>query len=263
MTTSPTLSDEQTNRQLEFINLLPELYGEGLTTTFPCPLDLFTEIIHINRLRSIVQSLKVANSAALAQLASDILDRICAFNTDRWAERIICSLAQREAKAYPQCSSTPSYSETMSLLPSESTWRLLANVFRQAVMLYCLRAFIEMQQRLVKHQASIVASQQSLMSSLEEIFDSPTPTFMNLQKTLLWPLLIAGLGVRPRTHEATFIQNKLVWLSTTLGTSSSQLAKSLLEDFWQGKGFVRLKQSISEQSWRWEDVFKSPHAFVV
>src|SRR3954453_19994807 len=86
-TTTPGLRRTKTELQVKNIDLLPFMYGGGLSTTFPCPLELFVEIIRINHLRSIKTDSQTP-CTHVHQGTLDVRRRIADFSPEKWAHHL-------------------------------------------------------------------------------------------------------------------------------------------------------------------------------
>jgi len=64
------------------INLLPILYGNGLSSCFPCSPELFVAVIRINHLRAQFHSASQSDATDRHAAAMDILGAIRAFVPD-------------------------------------------------------------------------------------------------------------------------------------------------------------------------------------
>lgn len=207
------------------------------------------------------QSMGCVGRGALAQLAKHIVDRLSAFDPERWADQNFRPSRhdKEEVKAHDIVLSSAAQVQN----PSFTTWVLLATIFRNAATAYCLRAFADNLQCTKSDRALIDNIQNALLVSLHELYKDRSSYVTHLQKMQLWPLFIAGLGVIPNSQDSNFIIDKLDWLRWALGTSSALAAKSLLESHWERRHSSRRTDNSEIQSWRWEDVFHSPNAFIV
>lgn len=81
-TTAPRVEAERALRQLEMISLLPTLYGNGLSTSLPCPPDLLSDIISINYLRS-EPGTTLSRGIDVKTAALNILKRVESFSAEK------------------------------------------------------------------------------------------------------------------------------------------------------------------------------------
>jgi hypothetical protein len=252
-TTSPNVEIDSARRQLEVISLLPVLYGNGLTTCFPCPPDLLAEIIRINHLRSRFPSVSAANThptllrEAKHSAGLDILRRVKAFPTDKWAAEVVVGLAK---------------SDTPASEAGFSGWHAIATIYQSAIAIYCMASLFQDAEPCAPDDttppdqlgprevlaAARKACSAMLLSRLREV-----SRCTQLRKLVLWPLFVAGVEAEDKETER-FITGELQWISNAIGGAAPLVAKELLE-----KRVWRLRSGRRS----WDGLFDQPYVFVI
>ncbi|KAI8724138.1 Zn(2)-C6 fungal-type domain-containing protein [Fusarium sp. LHS14.1] len=246
--TAPAPEVERTNRQLEYIGLLPSMYGVGLWTSLPCPPELLADIILVNHMRA-----TATDDPLFAQhqhsSAIDLLERIMVFSVDDWAASI---------NPYPQPKTSD---KTVIQRQTELLgWQRVAYIYQSAVALYCISSLLTPDYNSNNIQAASgidVSSRQSSCRKalLQDLRDVALDPKSELRKYLMWPTVIAGieLDADDETSKA-FILDELAWASKMFGTASLLVAQDLLKRIWgSGKTGTR----------NWDDLFDRPYAFVM
>lgn len=246
--TAPAPEVQRTNRQLEYIGLLPSMYGVGLWTSLPCPPELLADIIIVNHMRA-----TVTDDPLFAQhqhsSAVDLLKRVMAFSVDDWAASI-------NPHPQPKSSDKTVVQRQTELLG----WQRVAYIYQSAVALYCISALLTPGCNTNSPQTTSDIDISSLQSScrkalLQDLRDVALDPKSELRKYLMWPTVIAGveLDVDDETSQA-FILEELAWASKMFGTASLLVAQDLLKRIWgSGKTGTR----------NWDDLFDRPYAFVM
>lgn len=246
--TAPAPEVDRTNRQLEYIGLLPSMYGVGLWTSLPCPPELLADIILVNHMRA-----TATDDPLFAQhqhsSAVDLLKRIMAFSVEDWAATI---------NPYPQPKSSD---KTVIQRQSELLgWQRVAYIYQSAVALYCISALLNPERNSNNNQTAPDFDILSLQSScrkalLQDLRDVASDQKSELRKYLMWPTVIAGveLDADDDTSKA-FILEELGWASKMFGTASLLVAQDLLKRIWN---------SGRTKTRRWDDLFDRPYAFVM
>jgi len=263
-TTSPPLDNAKAASQLEIIRVLPTLYGNGLSTCFPCPLELFVDIIHINHLRS-REKYTVTSTQDIRGAYLIILGQINTFSPEAWAAQVASD--QNGGCGPPACSRKAS-DHTKSHESSFAGWLSLAYAYQSAVAIYCTSSLSSLEDRSLRSQDRVETDgitstktpyREALYLHLRKIQLLPPGQNAQLWKLLIWPLVIAGIEAPPGDEiSKSFVREQLAWLSASLGTSSPLVAKRLLEKVWQ-----------SGESWlcgdrrRWDVIFDHPYVFVI
>ncbi|KAK1832600.1 arginine metabolism regulation protein II [Podospora conica] len=222
-TTSPHISPESARNQLETIDLMPILYGNGLETGFPCPPALFTLIIRINHLRAQFQaaqgSLSVQDRYACAL---DLLNQVRSCPIDSWARTATFESSSHGVSTRPS--------------PGFGQWQSVARIFQCAVDLYCIASLLHHTSDTssggvtfpqLSPQTVLAStrkrSQEMLLQELGKI-----QACAQLRKMLLWPVVMAGIGAGDEATRSV-IENELDWISKTMGTASPLLARRFLK----------------------------------
>jgi hypothetical protein len=249
-TTSPRVEIGSARKHLDLITLIPVLYGNGLNTCFPCPPDLLTEIIRINHLRSLLHGSAVPGDTdpvllreSRCSAALDILRRIRAFPTDKWAAEVVVGLCGGSSASQPDLAG----------------WHAVASIYQSAVAIYCISSLLhdecgnsnrlddQLGPRQVLNNARD-ACRRVLVSRLREV-----TSCTQLRKLVLWPLVVAGVEAEDEDTKK-FVVGELTWVSNALGTAAPLVAKDLLENrVW--------RLGLGGRSW--DELFDQPYVFVI
>lgn len=242
-TTSPSVTTDKARNHLELITLIPVLYGNGLSTCFPCPPDLLTEVIRINHLRSLfchsaasasTDASLVRESKSLAGL--DILRRIRAFSTDKWAADVAVGLSRG----------------ALASQPDFAGWHAIACIYQSAIEIYCIASLLHQEDDQIRPRQALHDTREvcrrNLVSRLHEVTNCT-----RLRKLVLWPLVVAGLEAEDETTKE-FVVGELAWTSNALGTAAPLVAKDLLENRVWRLGLGRRG---------WGELFDQPYVFVI
>ncbi|GAB1318370.1 Arginine metabolism regulation protein II [Madurella fahalii] len=245
-TTSPEVGVDSARNHLELITLLPVLYGNGLATCFPCPPDLFIEIIHINHLRSRLRGAAAAvgqDTMALrrdkSSAALDVLRRIRAFQIDKWAAEVGFDKAGERV--------------------GFGGWQIIAYIYQSAIAIYCIASLLYdnteacsgMDTDRYLGPREVISKTRDvcrsvLLSRLREACGST-----QLRKLVLWPLVVAGIEAEDHATKR-FVLEELQWISSSLGTAAPLIAKDFLEQrVW------RCKRGA------WDSLFDQSYVFVL
>ncbi|KAH6955873.1 fungal-specific transcription factor domain-containing protein [Ilyonectria sp. MPI-CAGE-AT-0026] len=257
-TTAPRVEPERILRQLELISLLPSLYGNGLSTSLPCPPDLLSDIISINYLRSeLGPVLSRGNDVKTAAL--NILKRVESFSAEKW----IRDINQHEQR---QVCDDKALQEQIGTWD----WQSIAQIFQSAVALYCVSSLLGVDKVSTELQGDVsgdagldfhIATLQStyldvLLRNLKDIASSPKS---QLRKLVFWPLVIGGIHVNASDNESKeFILGELTWVSKALGIASPLVAKDLLRKIW-----ISLRRSKGNRHQCWGSLFDRPYVFAM
>lgn len=245
-TTSPEVGVDSARNHLALITLIPVLYGNGLATCFPCPPDLFIEIIHINHLRSRLRAAAMAagvDAVVLRQdkstAALDVLRRIRAFQVDRWAREVGFDSAGEQV--------------------GFGGWQTIAYIYQSAIAIYCIASLLYDNGEGCSGRntdpylgpCEVVfktrdACRSVLLSRLREACRST-----QLRKLVLWPLVVAGIEAEDHGTKR-FVLEELKWISSSLGTAAPLVARNFLE----------------QRVWRetrgvWDNLFGQSYVFVL
>ncbi|KAH6853258.1 fungal-specific transcription factor domain-containing protein [Chaetomium sp. MPI-CAGE-AT-0009] len=258
-TTSPRVEMRSARSQLELLSLLPVLYGNGLSTSFPCPPDLLAEVIHINHLRSVFQGGALLSADTdlvplgedpepLFSAALDVLRRIRSFSTDKWAAEVTISITRNQNPAPP----------------SLSGWHAIACIYQSAIAIYCIASLLHEAVGSPAHNTGLLADTpltrrevlaevrkmcaSTLLSRLQEVSKCT-----QLRKLVFWPLFVMGVEAEDEDTKR-FVTGELRWISHALGTAAPLVAKDLLQHrVWK----------LAMRKGGWDAMFDQSYVFVV
>lgn len=223
-TTTPPHEMAHPHLHIEHLELIKELYGDGRYPTLLCPPDLFYILIHINHLRTLPEK-DDQSMADLAQSAEALVQAIETFPYAEWAASV--PLAEH------------------ALLP-------IAEIYQCAVMIYCISS---LQSGQILPRSTVLNDlnrkhHNRLMDLLREGLTS-MELRVSLVKCMLWPLVIAGTGLRTGTvADRSFVEEQLMELCQDAGASLPPLAINLARRFW------------TSGDMGWDDCFNKPYVFV-
>ncbi|KAF9875482.1 hypothetical protein CkaCkLH20_06863 [Colletotrichum karsti] len=219
-TTCPASDLTMTVVQLDALELIMEHFATSASPFHMCPLPLFGEIIRINHLRARAQS---SGAEGLSSEAWKILDRVCGFLVEDWAER--------KSRFNPS---------------SKQDWMVLGSIHQSAVVIYCILSLQSL--AVLPSNAALrslcAAHGRALRNGLEEAVSSP-----KMKRFTIWPLAVLGVAA---VHEAAlrgFVASRLPGLSRDLGTCVPLTAQCVLERFW------------SSGKTRWDACFERAYVF--
>ncbi|OBT74320.1 hypothetical protein VF21_06868 [Pseudogymnoascus sp. 05NY08] len=250
-TTSPrsavALTDSWMNDQIQYLEIVSELYKTGLSTCFACPTELFVNIVQINQLRAAEQSL--ANIQQPTTSFQDILNHILQFSPLGWVATNLCD----QNPAIP--------SDIQSIETMMSGWISIAEIYHAAVTLYCLGSLTH-STGLIESIASTSQARNASYSSIKfhlikilSATDGPT----QMRKLLLWPLVIAGIETGSDDSSfRVFITTQLTLMSSELGTFAPIEARQFLESHWTSLDNCPLSQEKP-----WDLMFDKHFVFVL
>jgi hypothetical protein len=250
-TTSPCSTvahtDSWMNEQIQYLEIIPDLYKTGLSTCFACPTDLFVDIIRINLLRAAEQS--PTNIHQPTASFQDILNHILQFSPLEWVATNLCD----QNLAMP--------SDIQAIEPLMSGWLSLAEIYHASVTLYCLGSLTPLTgfvQSIALISEARTASYSSIKFHLTKIL-SATDGMTQMRKLLLWPLVIAGIETgSDDTSFRVFITTQLNLMSSALGTFAPIEARQFLESHWTSLDNCPLSQEKP-----WDLMFNKHFVFVL
>lgn len=249
-TTSPrstiTHTNSWINGQIQYLEIIPALYKNGLSTCFACPAELFVDIIRINQLRASHQLLSKTKMHQSTAFCQEILPHILQFSPLEWVATNLCD----QNPAMP--------SDIQAIESVMSGWLSIAEIYHAAVTLYCIGSLA----RFIPSDSPIsqarIASYSSIKFHLIKLF-SATDGMAQMRKLLLWPLIIAGIETGPDDIGFTsFITEQLNWMSSALGTFAPIEAIQFLESHWRSLDNYPLSQEKT-----WDSMFDKHFVFVV
>jgi hypothetical protein len=183
--------------------------------------------------------LKESSSSA----ALDILRRIRAFSTDKWAAEVVVGLSTGNRDSQPDLAG----------------WHAVACIYQSAIALYCIASLLQddcgnpigLGDQLGPRQALLDAKEAFRLVLLNRLREVSSCT--QLRKLILWPLVVAGVEAEDEDTKL-FVVGELVWISNALGTATPLVAKELLESrVW----------SLGLGGRSWGGLFDQPYVFVL
>ncbi|KAK4447954.1 fungal-specific transcription factor domain-containing protein [Podospora aff. communis PSN243] len=258
--TSPRPNLETTRNQLELMNIMSILYGNGLDTCVPCPPDLFVQIVRVNHLRAQLENVTSPSSSDRLSAALDILRRVKAYPVGQWAAEVAL------------CNRTPlSTIERGMSAPGFTGWLAMAKIFQCAIAIYCISSLFpgaggaggadsdsdELRADDTGHPATWTALAQARQNCLTILFDQlrNIKDFLQLRKFVLWPLVVAGTQVGSREETTkTFILEELSWISRAVGIAAPLVAKGFLQ---------KRVWSLELEERKWDELFDQAYLFAL
>jgi len=264
-TTSPNTKLDVTRNQVEMIDILPVLYGNGLDSCFPCPPGLFIEIIRVNHLRARLESALTSSEKQWTALpeadrlsaAMGILRRIKTYPVDQWATEIAF-----------HANFPPPGVEGSGLMPGFGGWLSMAHIFQCAIAIYCICSLFSeagSSGRAVNSDEyspddiepfeswDVLADARKtcltmLVRELRNVRDFP-----QLRKFVLWPLVVAGIASADEMTKK-FVLEELAWISRTVGIAAPLAAREFLQ---------RRAWLLGLRRKKWADLFDRPYLFAL
>ncbi|OLN96703.1 hypothetical protein CCHL11_02335 [Colletotrichum chlorophyti] len=221
-TTSPAHDQVSPITSYEMRDLISELFQTGYYPFFPCPLELFIHIIHINRLRSLAANPESADNMHQIQTGAEaLLVCILEFSPEAWSETKEDSRSEFLTMGRLYQSAVVLYGisslENLGAIPSTAGWKAVKAIHRS-----------------------------SLFALLEESAASPV-----LKSCTMWPLIVAGFEAKMGSSaDRAFVTRRMVTESRELGVYLPLAARDILERFWSS-GYTR-----------WDECFDKPYALV-
>lgn len=243
-TTTPIVAPHRARRQLELIDCIDGLYGEGMLICVPCPTKLLAEVIHISHFRSLrhEQVAPLSDGTDGHRESSDILPRILSFSPGPWALEV-CARVASEAKSVVG-------GKEPSSPPDTWDWESIGRIYQAAVALYCMASLPDSTDDCDTSLDLRSVLRDSLLQDLKQTSTDPNA---QLRKLVLWPLTILGLELDGSDEAAQrFIISEMEWNSATMGIASPLVAKDLLEKVWLSHG---------GRGTPWESLFDRPYVF--
>ncbi|KAF6840568.1 hypothetical protein CMUS01_03869 [Colletotrichum musicola] len=220
-TTSPAYDHVRIAPHEELMDLARDIYPLGLHPSNPIPMPLFLEIIRINNIRDQVSNGWMDKPSARAA-AEDIIRQIEAFDAKEHSRE-----GFYEDIAYNE---------------------LLGLMFQSATAVFCVAALQSVSALPANsHRLTVMRTAHSnrLYFLLEESRKHPV-----FQKSLQWPLLVAGVEAGLRVDKRRAVGEHYVRQSTDVGTPLPMHAMGVLRTFWDG------------ERTDWDACFDKPYAFV-
>lgn len=178
----------------------------GENTAYPWPKPLFSEIMQINRLRAEAHRSVQSCTASSLEWEVGILRRIRAFSPLAWGN----------AKASAQ-----------------ATWTLLADVYRDAVTLYCLLSTRHLEHPLQANANTEIRIEMAelLRKNLQEALALPP-----IQRFVLWPLIVLGVEAAVSSSALRFfVAGELRKMACFTGTHAPLAVLDVLRAAWKSR----------------------------
>ncbi|OGM47433.1 C6 finger domain protein [Aspergillus bombycis] len=200
-TTTPPSQHIPATSQLELIDVMTDLYGDGIYPILLCPPYLLMDVIKVNHLR--FQTTSSSLSETTRATAHEILEHIEAFSPEDW---------------------------TGTNPDAREDWLLLGRMYRSAIALYCVSSL---------QSLSIIPSSRyytamrtvhgtRLYNLLPKVTRRP-----RIKHFAMWPLVVAGMqAVDASSNIRHIVDEQLSELSKIMGCPTPTLASAVLHRFW-------------------------------
>ncbi|EFE43650.1 C6 transcription factor, putative [Trichophyton verrucosum HKI 0517] len=232
-TISSSLPMLDARRQLEYTDIIQEVYQDGSGTCIPCPNQLFDAIIRINHLRALAESYSnstiielqdldredaspsssstsTTTSSSTSTLKTSIhalLQDILSFPIASWADTM-----HQQTVTQQQASSCSRLDPKKAFLrPDRPDWVRIASIYHAATAIYCVRSLghlLDQDQLLhVSFSAStstptasyvsvsdiLLVARKILLETLREVLLTVSDPRKSFVKVMLWPMFVAGV----------------------------------------------------------------------
>ncbi|KAJ6783771.1 hypothetical protein PWT90_07676 [Aphanocladium album] len=147
------------------------MVGSSMFIDMPCPTALFLEMVHITRLRVLVES-RTIMAAHIQTIASKIFDRIDSFDPENWTETY--------------------------KLPTAPIVTSIARAYKAAVMMYGILTLPPSAFVAWSASRGVLHSRRRLfITQRDELVAQARKTWsaLNSQSSLCWPLIVAGVAL--------------------------------------------------------------------
>lgn len=221
-TTSPAYDQVSPLLNFEMRDLTQEIYETGYYPFLPCPVQLFIDIICVNRLRYLATQPESSDTLdALQTEAEDLLERIIDFSPETWSTAKTESQEQFLTMAQVYQSAVVVFAiaslQSVCVIPASAGWRAVKTIHGN-----------------------------NLMALLEKAAGSQV-----LRSCVMWPMIVAGFEAKMGSAAArSFIARRLADESAHLGAYLPLATKEILEKFW------------SSGKKDWDECFDTPYALV-
>ncbi|CEJ91541.1 hypothetical protein VHEMI07243 [[Torrubiella] hemipterigena] len=263
-TTSPNVSADIIQSQVDVVDLIPAYFGTNIETCIPCPPSILQLLMQINRQRWVNESSPPTLSEAVSA-TKGLLQSILSISVHDWAtEACAAQLILIRDDDDEGDNNSVKYDATVEIVPHES-WVDIASIYQKAAALYCISALYlpytqtmdsTGQQIFMDLMAVAKGFQGSLLQTLRRISLIPTN---HHRKMVMWPLMVAGLTTASSDYESTkFILGELVWIARNLGTASAIVAHTYLGNLWRDGGYYWPSPSRP-----WDSLFDQPYIFAL
>ncbi|KXH40443.1 C6 zinc finger domain-containing protein [Colletotrichum salicis] len=221
-TTSPAYDQVSPLLNCKMRDLIQEVYETGYYPFLPCPVELFIDIICVNRLRYLATQPESSDTLdSLQTEAEDLLERIIDFSPETW------SSAKTE---------------------SQDEFLTMAQVYQSAVVVFAIASL----------QSVCVIPASAGWRAVKTIHGSKLMTLLEkaagsrvLRSCVMWPMIVAGFDAKTGSAAArSFVSKRLADESVHLGAYLPLATKDILEKFW------------SSGKKNWDECFDTPYALV-
>ncbi|KAK2742560.1 hypothetical protein FQN57_005186 [Myotisia sp. PD_48] len=271
-TLSSGLSILEARQQLEYCELIPEMFQNGAETCVPCPNDLFDGIIQINYLRAILERRIIDiesdhTNIDRKQEVKPLLEKILSFSVSQWANDM-------SDRFYKFTNAHPNRDTQRSLLrPKRRDWVRIASIYQASVTLYCVRSLaLDLDGLLhiycdsdpsipisyVSVSDILVVAKQTLFDRLRDVLSYGYDTSESFGKVVAWPVFVAGVEAATDPKAAEFrseISSALSGFSRAVGALSTYDLKLFLEKLWAH--VESLDDNGHERPLWWNDLLQS------
>ncbi|KAE8370637.1 fungal-specific transcription factor domain-containing protein [Aspergillus caelatus] len=200
-TTTPPSQHIPPTSQLELIDIMTELYGDGIYPILLCPPYLLMDVIKINNLRFQTTSSPITEITRAT--AHKILEHIEAFSPEDW---------------------TGTNSE------AREDWLLLGRMYKSSVALYCISSLqnLSILPSSKYYTAMRTVHGTCLYTLLPKVTHRP-----RIKHLTIWPLVVAGMqAVDASPNVRRIVDELLSDLSKVMGCPTPMLASAVFHRFW-------------------------------
>lgn len=273
-------------RQLEYTDIIQEVYQDGSGTCIPCPSQLFDAIIRINHLRALAESYSTSaiielqdhereggspssssstpSNTTLKASVHALLQNILSFPIASWADTM-----HQQTVNQQQASSCSSRSDPKKafLRPDRPDWVRIASIYHAATAIYCVRSLghlLDPDQLLhvsfspastasyVSMSDILLVARKILLDKLREVLLTVSDPRKSFVKVMLWPMFVAGVEAavdsQPDTVQfRSLLESVLRRLCRSLGTLSICGMRNFLLSLWE-------HTKLHPHLWSWSEL---------
>ena len=200
-TTTPPSQHISPTSQLELIDIMTELYGDGIYPILLCPPYLLMDVIKINNLR--FQTTYSPMTETTRATAHEILEHIEAFSPEDW---------------------------TGTNPDAREDWLLLGRMYKSSVALYCISSLqsLSILPSSKCYTAMRTVHGTRLYTLLPKVIRRP-----RIKHFTIWPLVVAGMqAVDTSFNVRRIVDGQLSELSKIMGCPTPMLASVVFHRFW-------------------------------
>ncbi|KAL0932727.1 C6 zinc finger domain protein [Colletotrichum truncatum] len=221
-TTSPAHDQVGPTTSYKNIDMISELFQLGYYPLLPCPVELFADIIRINRLRFLIATNSWSEDLGSVQSAAEnLVESIIEFSPEIWVE---------------------------SKTDSKEMFLLMGRVYQSATALYAISSLqcLGALPLSAGWKAVRTIHYGRLFALLDQAANEPM-----VKHCVAWPLIVAGFEAASGSAAGrAFVVKQCITSSKDLGAYLPLAAVRVLETFWaSGKR-------------TWDECFDTPHALV-